>query len=121
MATTPLIYDAHFTPSMHEKQDFGDLLGIASDALRITPPLYVSSILGLPWTWIPPHPRFSEFSIIDIWRLGRTINYLVNVTIPSIPRTPPTFGPLVLNDLFWEPTIILQRPDQNGSYTTFPQ
>jgi hypothetical protein len=119
MVTNSMTFQEIAAPTLYQKQDFADLLGITADALKITPPMYVSSLLGLPWTWIPPHPRFSEFSIIDVWRLGRTINYLVNVTLPSIPRTPPTFGPPILDDLFWEPTVILQRPDQNGSYTTF--
>ena len=96
------------------------LLGIALDALRISPPLYASAIFGLPWTWLPPHNRYSEFKIIDLWRPGRTAKFLANTWIPSIPRTPPSFGPPFLNDLFWQPTVILQRPDHNGSYTTFP-
>ena len=96
------------------------LLGIAVDALRIRPPLYASAIFGLPWTWLPPFSRYSEFKIIDLWRPGRTAKFLANTWIPSIPRTPPSFGPPCLNDLFWQPTVILQRPDHNGSYTTFP-
>ena len=74
----------------------------------------------MPWTWLPPHNRYSEFKIIDLWRPGRTAKFLANTWIPSIPRTPPSFGPPFLNDLFWQPTVILQRPDHNGSYTTFP-
>ena len=99
---------------------FSDLLEIARDAVKIRPPLWVSSILGLPWTWIPPYRRYSEFKILDLWRLGRTIRYLINVTMPSIPRTPPPFGPPLINNLFWQPSVILQRPDHNGNYTTFP-
>ncbi len=103
-----------------ENPGWGTLLGIALDALRISPPLYASAIFGLPWTWLPPHNRYSEFKIIDLWRPGRTAKFLANTWIPSIPRTPPSFGPPFLNDLFWQPTVILQRPDHNGSYTTFP-
>ncbi len=121
MVDSQLINEDLIAKPVHEKQSFDDLLGIASDAIKINPPMYISSIFGLPWTWLPPHARFSEFSVIDVWRLGRTINYLINVTIPSIPRTPPSFGPPIFDDLFWEPTLILQRPDQNGNYTTFPE
>ena len=103
-----------------ENPGWETLLGIALDVLRISPPLYASSIFGLPWTWLPPHNRYSEFKIIDLWRPGRTAKFLANTWIPSIPRTPPSFGPPFLNDLFWQPTVILQRPDHNGSYTTFP-
>ena len=103
-----------------ENPSWETLVGIALDALRMNPPLYASAIFGLPWTWLPPLNRYSEFKIIDLWRPGRTAKFLANTWIPSIPRTPPSFGPPCLNDLFWQPTVILQRPDHNGSYTTFP-
>jgi len=96
------------------------LLGIARDALAIKLPLYVSSVMGLPWTWLPPFERYSEFRIIDLWRLRRTFHFLLNICLPAIPRTPPTVGLPILHSLFWQPTVILQRPDQYGSYTTFP-
>ncbi len=102
------------------KASLTDLLHIAADAVNIRPPLWVSSILGLPWTWIPPYRRYSEYKVFDLWRLGRTISYLVNVTIPSIPRTPPPFSPPPVNYFFWQPSVILQRPDHNNNHTTFP-
>lgn len=46
--------------------------------------------------------------------------FLVNITIPSVPHTPPVFGVPLVNRLFWQPTVILQRPDHNGSYTSYP-
>ena len=102
------------------RPSFGELLGIALEAAQINPPLYVSSILGLPWTWIPPFNRYSEFKIVDLYRMGRTLHYLMNVSIPSVPRNPLPFGPPILNEFFRQPTVILQRPDHNGSYTSFP-
>ena len=39
---------------------------------------------------------------------------------PLHPAHAAELGPPFLNDLFWQPTVILQRPDHNGSYTTFP-
>ena len=50
------------------------LLGIARDALAIKLPLYVSSVMGLPWTWLPPFERYSEYRIIDLWRMRRTLS-----------------------------------------------
>jgi hypothetical protein len=101
--------------------DFFTLLGIAQDAVRFSPPLYISSIFGKPWGWLPPHHRYSEFKILDPWRLARSLQYLANICIPSIPRKPPTFGPPLVNRFFWQPSVILQRPDHNGSYTSFPE
>ena len=69
---------------------------------------------------LPPFKRYSEYRIIDLWRMRRTLRFLLNIGLPAIPRTPPTFGTPILNNLFWQPTVILQRPDQYGSYTTFP-
>ena len=101
--------------------DFNELARIAGDAARIKPPLFFSSIFGKPSSWLPPYHPLSEYKIINIWRLPRTIQYLLNITIPSIPLNPPSFGPPFLNSLFWRPSVILQRPDHNGSYTTFPK
>ncbi len=36
---------------------FENLWNIARDALQIDPPLWVSSLFGLPWTWLPPFQR----------------------------------------------------------------
>lgn len=97
-----------------------DLSGIARDALAISPPLYVQSILGPLRTWVPPYRRFSELSLLSPWRPLRMFKFLQNTLLPSLPITPPTFNPPFLDDLFWQPTVILQRPDQYGSYTSFP-
>ncbi len=100
---------------------FQELAGIGLDALRSIPaPKLVFSILGLPGTWLSRRDRYSEYRIIDVWRLGRSIRFLANLTIPSVPRTPPPLSPPFLDRLFWQPTVILQRPDHNGSYTSFP-
>ena len=96
-----------------------DLSGIARDALAISPPLYVQSILGPLRTWIPPYRRFSELSLLNPWRPLRTLKFLQNTWLPSLPMTPPTFNAPFLDDLFWQPTVILQRPDHYGSYTSF--
>ena len=99
---------------------FENLFGIGLDALTSMPPLYVLSILGLPNSWLQRKNRYSEYRIIDGWRLRRTLRFLANVAIPSVPRTPPSFGLPLVNRLFWQPTVILQRPDHHGSYTSYP-
>jgi hypothetical protein len=100
--------------------DFDNLLHIALDALKIDPPLWISSIFGLPGTWLPFFHRYSEFRIIDVWQPLRTLKYLLNVSLPALPRTPPEFGPPLFKLFFYQPSVILQRPDQYGSYTSFP-
>lgn len=97
-----------------------DLLRIAVEAINIRPPFLASAVFGRPWTWIPPYKRYSEFKILDLWQLRQTIKFLINVTVPSIPKNPPSFGPPLLNSLFWQPSLVLQRPDHNGSYTSYP-
>ena len=87
-----------------------DLLKIARDAMGIFPPRYVASILGKPITWLPPHRRFSEFNFIDIWHWWRTIKYLMDIALPAMPVTPPSFGPPCIENFVWRPTVILQRP-----------
>ncbi len=98
-----------------------NLWNIARDALNIDPPLWVSSIFGLPWTWLPPFQRYSEFRIVDVWQPLRTLKYLLDVSIPALPRTPPEILPPVLDRFFYQPTVILQRPDQYGCYQSYPR
>jgi hypothetical protein len=97
-----------------------NLAQIATDALRMFPPAYGCAIFGLPPTWLPPHRRFSEFSLLTPWRPLRAARYLQHALLPTLPRTPPTFSPPWVNDFFWQPSVILQRPDHYGSYTSFP-
>lgn len=101
-------------------QEFGELLGIARDAIAFFPPMYVASVFGQPWTWLPPHHRYSEFRILDVWQPLQSLSYLSAIAIPSIPSRPPTTGPGLLHGLFWRPSIVLQRPDHAGSVTSFP-
>ena len=107
-------------PSIIEVNRLNNLALIALDALRMAPPAYGCSIFGLPHTWLPPYRRFSEFSMLNLWRPLRAARFLHHAWLPSVPRTPPTFTPQQLNDFFWQPSVILQRPDHNGSYTSFP-
>ena len=75
---------------------------------------------ALPWTWLPTFQRYSEFRIVDVWQPLRTLKYLLDVSVPAIPRTPPEIAPPVLDTFFYQPTVILQRPDHYGSYTSYP-
>lgn len=101
-------------------REAADLAGIVADALKIQPPDYIASIFGKPASWFGPHHPYSELRMLDLWRPLRTLTYLANVALPTIPLPPPTFGPPLVNGLFWRPSVILQRPDHNGSYTSFP-
>lgn len=100
-------------------QNFYDLLEISLGAVKIWPPIYWSSIFGKPLNWIPLH-RYSEFTLLNIWRPGRTMKYLVDVMLPSLPINPPLLSPPFLDTFFFRPTMILHRPDHNQDYTTFP-
>ena len=98
----------------------GDLLAIVADAVGMRPWEVIPSIFGPPREWVPPFARFSEYKAFDLWHPLQTARTLLNWTLPSAPLAPPTFGPPLLNDLFYQPTVILQRPDHAGNHTTFP-
>jgi hypothetical protein len=121
--TSPALESAGAPPPIGPQAipNFENLWNIAHDALKIDPPLWVSSIFGLPWTWLPPFQRYSEFRIIDLWQPLRSLKYLLDVSIPAVPRTPPEILPPLLDTFFYEPSVILQRPDQYGSYTSYPR
>lgn len=121
MVTSPGVLPPLPRPSALGRDGWDDLLGIAADAVGNVPPLYASSVVGLPWTWLPPHHRYSEFHILDLWQVGRAAKYLTDVTFPALAASPPPFGPPLVNALIWRPTVVLQRPDHRGSYTTYPR
>ena len=75
--------DAHTGASLE------NLWHITRDALSLNPPRWISSIFGLPRTWLPPYPHYSEFRIVDVWQPLRTLKYLREATLPAIPRQPP--------------------------------
>lgn len=102
-------------------EDTVQLFDIALDALKLWPPFYGASILGWPNSWYPSDHSFSEYRIISPWHLWRSLRFLATVTVPAMPHRPPSLGPPAINRFFWRPTTILQRPDHNGCYTTFPE
>lgn len=102
-------------------EDTIQLFAIARDALKLWPPFYVTSILGWPNTWYPSDSSFSEYRILSPWHLWRSLHFLATVTVPAAPHRPPSLGPPAVKRFFWRPTTILQRPDHNGSYTTYPE
>lgn len=104
---------------------FWNLLDIAAGALKMWPPSYIRSILGPVSTWLPPQNRYSEFTMLDPWRLARALKYIVDVTVPSVSGQPPAFLasllPPAIEDLFFVQTEVLHRPDYYGDYTSYPK
>ena len=109
------------SPNLNEEfaQNFFNLLGISLDALNIWPPRYVASIFGKPLGWLPLHP-YSEYSLFNPWRPLRAAKYILNTGIPCLPLNPPPLTPPFLEALFFRPTLILHRPDQDQNYNAFP-
>jgi len=97
---------------------------VALEALRLSPPDYFRSVFGAPRSWLPPHRRFSEYNIIDPWRLLTTARFLLDITIPSSAVTAPgwarTLFPTIINRRFWRPTHFFRQPDEYGEVSSFP-
>ncbi|OZG73024.1 hypothetical protein BTA51_13810 [Hahella sp. CCB-MM4] len=102
---------------------YKELLQIVAAALKFFPPLYVQSIFGPVLSWLPPHEIDSEFNIIDIWRPLRTVDYLVDVTVPARSHAPNrwlrTILPPVVQHFFWRPSNYFQQPDPFASDNSF--
>lgn len=109
-----------FNPFLHNKKELKELLGIVGDALAFVPPLYVDSILGHPWTWAPPHNRYSEFSIVSPFSFIRSVKYLTEVTVPAFPIDLPDWVPGGEESVFWRGTEILFQTDPNNNPYSFP-
>ena len=103
------------------KPSFSQLLGITADALAIWPPDYVQWFLGPVRTWFPPYNPYSEFTLANPWQLGRALKYLTAIAVPSFSRAAPPLFPPLLADLLFQPTEILQRPDNYNNYTSYPR
>ena len=101
-------------------RDASDLVSGVTDALGIVPPLYAQSVLGSPESWAPWR-RFSEFELLLPWRPLRAARYLADVLMISVPLTAPAWLPAALTWPFWHPTVIEQRPDHEGSFTSHPR
>jgi len=112
--------DARKTFKEGEK-NFLELLAVLGDALTFFPPLYVDSILGHPWTWIPPHDKTSEFNMINVRQVARSLRYLSEVTIPAVPLQLPEFLPGFGDAIFWRPTEIYFEPDDHDDPYSYPE
>lgn len=60
------------------------LIGTLYDASERNPLLNLASIFGPVSTWFSPFAKngYSEFKMLDLWRLGRAVKYLTNTLIP---------------------------------------
>jgi hypothetical protein len=103
---------------------FRDLLEVGCEAARLRTPDYFRSVFGSPASWLPPHRRYSEYNIINPWRLLTTARFLMDITIPSSAVTTPDWArslfPDVINRRFWHPTHFFRQPDEYGGFSSFP-
>ena len=111
-------------PPWPPANELRDLWRVAYEATRIELAKLPFSIIGKPKTWLPPHRRYSEYNIIDPWRLATTMRYLMDLTIPARPESTPDiprmlFPPLV-NRRFWRPTSFFRQPDEYDGVSSFP-
>lgn len=106
-----------------EQNDYETLTKVVLEALNFFPPLYTQSIFGPIRSWIPPHKKDSEYTIIDFWRPIRTANYLVDTLVPAFAHSPGpwarTLLPPVVQNLFWRPSNYFQQTDPYASVTSF--
>ena len=108
-------------PYHRKEKELEELLAIVADAAAFSPPLYPDSILGHPWTWLPPHPKTSEFSAVNIRQILKSIQYLLDVTVPAFPFAVPTNLPGLGDSVFWRPTTVLFEPGIDFDPYAFPE
>lgn len=95
-----------------------DLVGGVWDALWIRPPAWGMSVFGSPSSWLPA--RYSEYGLLQSWRVVRAARYVADVSIPSMPVTAPAWFPEPLAPFFWNPSRVAQHPDHHESWTSHP-
>ncbi|OUS26454.1 hypothetical protein A9Q99_18130 [Gammaproteobacteria bacterium 45_16_T64] len=106
-----------------EYNSLQNMLKIGLKALDIFPPFYVQSVLGPAYQWLPPYREYSEFTILNPWKPLTALEYIRDVTIPSLDRAPNkwarTFIPPLITDTFWRPSTYHQQMDPFDSETSF--
>ncbi len=108
-----------FDPYLSNEKELKELLGIVADGLKFSPPLYADAILGHPWTLLPPHSRFSEYSIVSPFAMIRSLKYLVDATVPALPFEVPSWFPGSSDPVFWRATDILFQTDPDNNPYSF--
>ncbi len=113
-----------FRAAADRENDLASLLRIVRAAL-FGPPDYLTSLFGPPYTWVLPHRRYSELTILDLWHPLRAAAFLGELTLPAFTREPPdlvrTLLPPLLHEWVWRPGVAFQQPDPYGSVTSFPR
>jgi hypothetical protein len=64
--------------------------------------------------------RSSEYAMFVSTDVGRSARYLTNVLVPSLQRHGPSWMPGAIRRVFFHETTVDRRPDQDGSYDSFP-
>lgn len=100
-----------------------ETLKIGFEALKISPPFYLQSILGSAIHWLPPYREYSEFTVLNPWKPLTTLQYLGDISIPAFSHAPNkwarTFIPPLVTDAFWRPSGYHQQMDPFDSETSF--
>lgn len=107
--------DAPFAFSV-KPRSLSSLARTSIRALAMVPPLYIDSVFGHPWTWIPPHREDSELRILDPFQMRRAVEYLSAVTVPGFARGPSSWLPRRVDPLIWRPTRVFFHPDHLGRF-----
>lgn len=106
-----------------EYNSLENMLKIGWEALKIFPPFYVQSVLGSAIHWLPPYRKYCEFTILNPWQPVTTLEYLRDISIPSLPHAPNkwarTFLPPIVTDTFWRASSYHQQMDPFDSETSF--
>lgn len=108
-------------PLRVERRRLTSLAWTSVRALGFLPPLYVDSVLGHPWTWLPPYREDSEFRILDPRQPRRAVEFLADIGLPGF-ATGASSGPSRrLDPLIWRPTRAFFHPDHLGRYRHDPK
>ena len=95
-----------------------DELSSVADAAAMAPTSWVPSVLGLPSSWGPA--LYSEYELVWSGDVPRLAGYLWNIAIPSVPGRAPRWVPSPVASLFWHPSRVDWRPDENGRMCSHP-
>ncbi|NNK50072.1 MAG: hypothetical protein HKO99_00590 [Xanthomonadales bacterium] len=104
--------------------EFRDLLKVACEAARMDWGRLLPSLVCRCPDPLHPIRRYSEWNILNPWRVPTVARFLADLSIPAVSESTPDLArmllPPVVNRRFWRPTRFFRQPDEYASVCSFP-
>lgn len=111
--------------SRQAANELKDLLEVAAEASRMDWGKLIPSLFcNCPRKTLPIR-EYSEYNVLNPWRVTTIARFLTDLAIPAIPESTPNLArmllPPIVNRRFWRPTSFFRQPDEYANVCSFPE